>query len=68
MPRKCRQQIVPTGRIAAARGPQQVAMLAFDLGMGQRLGQPQTGRLVGQGPVLADASLDLAGGRHQAGV
>ena len=42
-------------------------MLALDLGPRQRPGQPQAGGLVGQGPILADPALDLAGGGRQAG-
>ena len=64
--RQVRQQILP--RVAAAaRGPQQIAMLTFDLGVDQRLRQTQAGRLVGQRAILADAPLHLAGRRHQAG-
>ena len=42
-------------------------MLALDLGVGQGLGQAEAGRLVGQGAVLAEPALDLAGGGREAG-
>ena len=42
-------------------------MLALDLGLGQRPGQAEAGGLVGQGAVLPEPALDLAGGGGQAG-
>ncbi len=42
-------------------------MLALDLGADQRPGQPQAGRLVGQGAVLPHPALNLAGRGRQAG-
>ena len=51
----------------AARAAEQVAVLALDLGADQGPGQPQAGRLVGQGAVLPEPALDLAGRGRQAG-
>src|ERR1700676_2639494 len=61
-----RQQVLP--RVAAAaRGPQQIAMLTFDLGVNERLRQTQAGGLVRQRAVLADAALYLSRRRNNAG-
>ena len=45
----------------AARAAEQVAVLALDLAAGQRPGQAEAGRLVGQRAVLPQPALDLAG-------
>ena len=42
-------------------------MLPLDLGVCQGLGQAEAGRLIGEGPVLAEPALDLAGGGGEAG-
>ena len=54
-------------RGVAARASEEITMLTLDLGMGQGFGQAEAGRFVGQGSVLAEATLDLAGGGGEAG-
>ncbi len=53
--------------VVAAGGPQQVAVLPLDPRLHQRLGQAQAGGLVGQGAVLPQPPLHLAGRGRQAG-
>ena len=42
-------------------------MLSFNLGLHKCSRQPQTGRFVGEGTVLAETTLHLSRRRHQAG-